>query len=284
MPESNSGTAPNQAVEAADGVRYTYRRFGTARPGALPLVFLQHFRGNLDNWDPALIDPLAAGREVILVDYAGVGGSTGTPATTVAETAAGVTAFLDALGVGRYDLFGFSLGGFVAQELALTVPHRVRRLVLAGTAPEGGRDFHHWTGAVAQAARRDEPTGEDLLTLFFGPSEANRARGGEFLGRIFARATDRDAPTDLATRDAQTAAISAWGVPDRSRLERLAALTHPVFVAGGALDVMTPVSNTHLLGGHLPNAHVFVDPDGGHGFLFERPAAFAAETEAFLSA
>ncbi|MFE4626039.1 alpha/beta fold hydrolase [Streptomyces mirabilis] len=277
-------TAPNLTAEGANGVRYTYRRFGTARPGSVPLIFLQHFRGNLDNWDPALVDPIAAHREVILLDNEGVGGSTGTVPTTVREMALGAMAFLDALGLNAYDLLGFSLGGCVAQEIALIRPHQVRRIVLAGTAPEGGRGFHHWTGDVAEAAMRDEPGAEDLLTLFFERSKTSQSKGTEFLQRIFTRQKDRDQPTDLATRDAQLAAISTWGIPDAARLGRLSVITHPVLVANGVRDVMTPTSNTHLLGGHLPNARVVIYPDAGHGFLFQYPAEFAIEVTSFLDA
>ncbi|MDX3853638.1 alpha/beta hydrolase [Streptomyces sp. AK02-01A] len=275
-------TATNQTAEGANGVRYAYRRFGTPRPGNVPVVFLQHFRGNLDNWDPALIDPIAEQREVILVDNAGVGGTTGTVPGTVREMALDALAFIDALGLTSYDLFGFSLGGFVAQEIALVRPHQVRRIVLAGTGPQGGRDFHLWTGEVLAAARRDEPAAEDLLTLFFQPTETSRAKGMEFVQRIFTRQQDRDIPTDHATRDAQHTAISAWGIPDDGRLVRLAAIQQPVLAANGDRDVMVPTENTHLLGEHLPNAKVVIYPDAGHGFLFQYPAEFAAEVNTFL--
>jgi pimeloyl-ACP methyl ester carboxylesterase len=156
-------TAPTQFARAADGVTYAYRRFGGASD--VPLLMLQHFRGNLDNWDPAFIDALAAEREVILVDYAGVSSSTGLPAHTVAETARQVIAFADAIGLTRMDLLGFSLGGFVAQDVALTRPALVRRLVLAGTGPQGAPGTHGWRQDFADHARADNPGGEDLLHL-----------------------------------------------------------------------------------------------------------------------
>ena len=141
-------TAATQVVEAA-GVEFAYRRFG--RPADLPLVMLQHFRGNLDNWDPALTDALAGEREVILVDYAGVGSSTGEPSSTIAESARQLIAFIAALGLARVDLLGFSIGGFVAQEIALVRPTLVRRLVLAATGPEGAPGMHGWREDIAAA-------------------------------------------------------------------------------------------------------------------------------------
>jgi pimeloyl-ACP methyl ester carboxylesterase len=166
-------TAPTEFVEAA-GVKYAYRRFG--RPSAVPLVLLQHFRGNLDNWDPAFTDALADGREVILVDAPGVGASTGAPKHTVAETAQSILGFLDALGLRKIDLLGFSLGGFVAQDLALTRPWAIRRLVLVGTGPKGAPGMHGWRDDIQENSRHDEGSGEDLLYIFFAHTETSQAR------------------------------------------------------------------------------------------------------------
>jgi pimeloyl-ACP methyl ester carboxylesterase len=275
-------TAPNLSIDAADGIRYAYRRFGDATTDAVPLLFLQHFRGNLDNWDPDLVDAIAQQREVILVDYAGVGGSSGRPRTDVTAGAQDILAFTDALGLRRIDLLGFSLGGFVAQEVTLIRPQLVRRLVLAGTGPQGGADMHGFTPDVYALATPDEPTGDDLVSLFFSPSQHSTAKGWEFIQRIFTRQEDRDEPTDLRARDAELDAITKWGVPDPTRLNRLAAITQPVLAANGENDIMVPTKNTELLGKHLPNATVKIYPDSGHGFLFQYPAEFAAEVNTFL--
>jgi pimeloyl-ACP methyl ester carboxylesterase len=283
MPADSQITTPNQHVEAANGVTYRYRRFGTPSESGLPLVCLVHFRAILDNWDPLFVDTLAAEREVILVDLAGVGGSTGTTPNTVEEMAHDAFAFLDALHVTRYDLLGFSLGGFIAQEIALRRPWAVRRLVLAGTGPQGGSDMHLYTvGAIRDTAFGDEPKPENLLTLFFEKSGSSQAKGVEFLLRLGQRTTDRDAPSTLAVRDAQLTAISAWGVPDATRLQRLAAIQQPVLVANGDHDEMVPTKNTYLLAEHLPNARVSIYPDAGHGFLFQYPVEFGTEVNAFL--
>ena len=166
---------------------FAYRRFG--RPAELPLVMLQHFRGNLDNWDPALTDALAAEREVILVDYPGVGSSTGEPSSTIAETARQMIAFVDALGLDRVDLLGFSIGGFVAQEIALVRPTLVRRLVLAATGPKGAPGMHGWRDDIAAAAR-GESKPENLLYIMFAHTETSQAKGREFLGRFMERQED----------------------------------------------------------------------------------------------
>jgi len=274
--------APNLRIEAANGVNYAYRRFGNAQSPALPLVCFIHYRANLDNWDPALVDAIAAQRDVILVDNVGVGGSSGRTPLTITEMAHGAMAFVDALKIARCDLFGFSLGGFIAQEYALIRPHQVRRLVLAGTGPQGGQDMHLYAPDVLDIALADKIDGEGLLDIFFEKSASSRAKGVAFLRRLQARHTDRDTPVSLATRDAHLAAISTWGIPDPAKLSRLAAIRQPTLVANGDNDIMVPTVNTHLLARHLPNARLSIYPDAGHAFLFQYPEQFAAEVNAFL--
>jgi pimeloyl-ACP methyl ester carboxylesterase len=276
-------TAENLSLEVGD-VAFAYRRFGNERTDALPLVMLQHFRGNLDNWDPALVDRLAQDREVILLDNRGVGGSTGVVPEDVTTMARDALAFIDALGLKEVDLLGFSLGGHVGQELVLLRPRLVRRVVLAGTAPQGGPDLHRWSEDVYALATPDQPTAEHLLGLFFTGSEESRAKGMESIGRLYQREVDRDEPTDLATRDAQLAAITAWGIPDESKLNRLAGITQPTLVANGDNDTMMHTHNSHLLAEHLPNAQLQIYPDAGHGFLNQYPEQFANEVHAFLEA
>ena len=276
-------TAENLSVEVGD-VSFAYRRFGDAQTGAPPLVMLQHFRGNLDSWDPALVDRLAQDREVVLVDNRGVGGSTGVVPEDVTAMARDALAFIDALGLEQIDLLGFSLGGYVAQELVLLRPRVVRCLVLAGTAPQGGPDLHRWSEDVYALATPDQPIAEDLLGLFFSSSEQSQAKGLESLGRLYQREVDRDEPTDLATRDAQLAAITAWGIPDESKLNRLAGITQPTLVANGDNDTMMHTQNSHLLAERLPSAQLRIYPDAGHGFLNQYPELFADDVHAFLDA
>jgi len=276
-------TVENLSLEVGD-VSFVYRRFGNARAAAPALVMLQHFRGNLDDWDPALVDRLAEDREVILVNNRGVGGSTGAVPENVTAMARDALAFIDAVGLKEIDLLGFSLGGFVAQELVLLRPRLVRRLVLAGTAPQGGPDLHRWSEDVYALATPDQPTAENLLALFFSGSEQSRAKGMEAIGRLYQREVDRDEPTDLATRDAQLAAITAWGIPDDSKLNRLAGITQPTLVANGDNDTMMHTQNSHLLVERLPDARLRIYPDAGHGFLDQYPDLFADDVNAFLEA
>lgn len=277
-----AGTAPNLRVKATNGVTYQYRRFGHPGAGSVPLVFFQHFRGNLDAWDPKLIDTIAAKREVILVDNVGVGGSTGTTASTVQQMALDAIDFIDALKLPRYDVFGFSLGGEVAQEVALRRPWQVRRVVLAGTGPQGGVDQRASDPNILQRTLKDNPGPEDYLFLFFKNTATSQAAGKEFLQRLGQRTTDHDAPTSLATRDRQLTAWSEWGIPDKSKLVRLKALFQPVLVADGESDMLMPAENSRLLAKHLPNAQLHIYPDAGHGFLYQYAIKFGTEVNTFL--
>src|SRR5262249_48334248 len=221
-----AASAENRSVEIA-GATLVYRRLGRSRGDAPPLLCLQHFRGNLDNWDPALVDGLAGDREVILLATRGGGASTGRVPDNVEDMARDVLRFVDALGLREIDVLGFSLGGYIAQELALVRPRLLRRIVLAGTAPRGAPRIHRWSDDVYALATPDVPNPDGFLRLFFSGSQESRAKGLAYFQRISARSADRDAATDLATRDAQLEAITRWGIPDPSQLARLGALTHP---------------------------------------------------------
>jgi pimeloyl-ACP methyl ester carboxylesterase len=272
-------TAETRFVDAG-GVRLAYRRFGS--PGAAPLVMLQHFRGNLDNWDPALTDALATQREVILVDYPGVGASSGEFGPSIADAARSMIAFATALDLTDVDLLGFSIGGFVAQEIALLRPALMRRLVLAATGPKGGPVMHGWVDDIAEAARVDESTTESLLHIFFAPTDTSRAKGAAFLGRFMARSEDRDPPATLAARDAQYDAIVEWGIPDHGALQRLTAIDCPTLIIQGDDDRMIPTPLSHLMAGLIPDAQIRIYPDSAHAFLFQEPERVAADVKAFL--
>ena len=271
--------AETRFVEAA-GIDFAYRRFG--RPAELPLVMLQHYRGNLDNWDPALTDALAAEREVILVDYPGVGSSTGEPSHTIASSARQIIAFADALCLAEVDLLGFSIGGFVAQEIALVRPAVVRRLVLAATGPKGASGVHGWRDDIAAAAR-GESKPDNPPYIMFAHTEASQAKGMEFLTRFSQRQEGRDAPTSDAVRDAQYDAIVEWGCPNHAALQRLTGIKSPTLVIQGDGDLMIPTKLSHLLAGLIPDARIRIYPDAAHGFLFQYPTEVAAEVNAFLA-
>ena len=279
MTETYSGLT-SKLVSAANGVDYAYRESGA---GTVPLVLLQHFRGSLDSWDPALIDALASTRRVVTFDNAGVGGSSGTTPDTVAQMGRDAIAFLTAAGFGEVDLLGFSIGSFVAQEIALTRPGLVRRLILASSAPQGAAGMHGWAADVIGAVGQPETGPEDYLGVFFTRSAASRQAGQEALHRMYARTQDRDKATTWETRLAQYDAVCDWGIPNHGMLARLSALRLPVLVAGGDSDPMILPHYSYLLAGLIPHARVKIYPDSAHGFLFQHHAEFAADVGAFLT-
>jgi pimeloyl-ACP methyl ester carboxylesterase len=270
---------PNKLISAEGGVDYAYRDAGQ---GELPLILLQHFRGNLDNWDPALVDHLAAARRVVAFDNAGVGGSTGETPHTIEQMAADAITFISAMQFSRVDLLGFSIGSFVAQEIALVRPDLIRRVILASSAPKGADGIHGWAPEVIGAVGTPETSPDEYLEVFFASSPASRKAGQEALGRMYARTEDRDAATSWAVREAQYDAVCSWGIPDHGALQRLAGMEHPVFVANGDGDPMIPPRYSHLIAGLLPHAAVKIYPDAAHGFLFQHHAEFAADATEFL--
>ncbi len=270
---------PNKLASAVKGIDYAYRDAGE---GPVPLVLLQHFRGNLDNWDPALVDALASTRRVVAFDNAGVGGSTGTTPHVIEQMAHDAIAFLAAMEFGQADILGFSIGSFVAQEIVLIRPDLVRRLILASSAPRGAAGMHGWAPEVIGAVGRPETNPEGYLEVFFARSPSSRQAGRDVLRRIYARTEDRDKPTTWATREAQYDAVCAWGIPDHSLLQRLSGLSQPVFVANGDSDPMILPHYSYLIAGLIPQATVKIYPDSAHGFLFQHHAEFATDVEAFL--
>jgi pimeloyl-ACP methyl ester carboxylesterase len=270
---------PNLNVKTNTGLSLAYRDSGG---DGLPIVFFQHFRGNLDNWDPALVDELAKSRRVIAFDYEGVGGSEGTVASTMAQTAAGALAFLDALNLERIDLLGFSIGSFVAQEIALTRPAVANRVVLASSAPKGAPDMHGWAADVIGAVGTPQTSPEEYISVFFATSEASRKAGHEALARMYARQKDRDVSTNWDCRVAQYDAVCEWGMPNHSLLERVEAIQAPVFVANGDSDPMILPRYSYLLAGLLPDAKLKIYPDAAHGFLFQHHKEFASDVIEFL--
>jgi pimeloyl-ACP methyl ester carboxylesterase len=273
-------TAPNLFVES-EGYRYAYRRFGVQ--GSTPIVFLQHFRGTMDNWDPSVIDVIAKSHDVILFDNAGVGGSSGAVENTIAGSARHVVAFARALGLESIDVFGFSMGGFIAQQLAHDHPSLVRRLIFVGTGPEGGERID-WrsTGEVASHVAVDSPGPDDLMFVFFAHSETSQKAAREFVQRLGARTADADGPSTLEVRDAQTAAIAAWGASNGGDYSRLHKITQPSLVVNGIYDIVVPAVNSWILASNLPNALLVIYPDAGHGSLYQYADSFNDHVLRFL--
>src|SRR5262245_47115338 len=273
--------ASTRRVTAGNAIEYAYRDLGASE---VPLVLLQHFRGNLDNWDPALVDALAMERRVVTFDNVGVGATSGRTPSTIEAMAHDAIAFLEALEVRRVDLLGFSIGSFVAQEIALIRPDLLRRVVLASSAPQGAAGMHGWAPEVIDAVGQPETRPEGYISVFFAPSTTSREAGGQAAGRIFGgRTSNRDEPTAWQTRQAQYDAACGWGIPNHSLLQRVAAIELPVFVANGDSDPMILPRYSYLLAGLLPDARLTIYPDSAHGFLFQHNAQFAADVHAFLN-
>jgi pimeloyl-ACP methyl ester carboxylesterase len=273
------GSAPNQLIRAGNGIDYAHREIGSS---TVPLVLLQHFRGNLENWDSQLVDALAAQRRVIAFDNAGVGATTGTTPDTIEQMARDAIAFIATLNAPHVDILGFSIGSFVAQEIALIRPDVVRRLVLASAAPRGGAGMHGWAPEVINAVGQPQPDPNGYLDVFFTSSAASRQAGQETLGRIYGRTSDVDEPTTWATRQAQYDAVCDWGIPNHAALQRVSAIGHPVFIANGDSDPMILPHFSYLLAGLIPQASVKIYADAAHGFLFQHASEFAADVTEFL--
>jgi pimeloyl-ACP methyl ester carboxylesterase len=270
---------PNKMV-TANGIDFAYRDMGEGR---VPLVLLQHFRGNLDGWDPALLDGLATSRRVVTFDNVGVGATTGITPSSVEQMAHDALSFLSALGVDQVDVLGFSIGSFVAQEMALIRPDTVRRLILASSAPRGGSGMHGWAPEVIGAVGQRETSPEGFLKVFYTESDSSRRAGEESLQRMLARTVDRDQPTTWQTRMAQYDAVCEWGVANHSLLQRLSSIRAPVLVVNGDSDPMILPHYSYLLAGLIPRATLKIYPDSAHGFLFQHHKSFAADVETFLT-
>src|SRR5580700_8534858 len=275
-------TAPTQYIEA-NGIRFAYRRFG--KPTSVPLVFNQHYTGTMDHWDPAVTDGFAKDREVILFNNAGVSSSSGEVPPTFADMGANAVAFFKALGVAKVDVLGFSIGGFVAQEITLAAPDLVRRLVLVGTGPRSGEGMDGGTpeGNRIFGATYDPP--DDLwLSVFFTPSAASQAAGREFLKRFRLRSMDRDPEVTDKVAHAQRAANGKWSARRQRPYDYLKAIQQPTLVVNGSTDVIIYTVNSFILQQQLPNAELIIYPDSAHGSHHQYPQLFVRDVSTFLSA
>jgi len=247
-------TAPTQYVEA-NGIRFAYRRFG--KPEGVPLVMNIHFTGTMDHWDPAVTDGLAQGREVILFNNAGIATSTGSVPESIEEMAANAAAFVDALGLAQVDVLGFSMGGLIAQALAIARPALVRRLVLVGTGPRSGEAMSTLTPEAQEifSASYDHPD-HLWLGVHFTPSEASQAAGRAFLERFRLRKENRDPEAGEAVAGAQLAALAKWGAPREQPYAYLDAIRQPTLVVNGDDDVIIYSINSWILQQNIPNAQL----------------------------
>nr|WP_229219015.1 alpha/beta hydrolase [Rugamonas brunnea] len=270
---------PTQMISAA-GTQFAYRELGKQN-GGTPVVLLNHLAAVLDNWDPRVVDGIAAKHHVIVFDNRGVGASGGTTPRTMEEMADDAIAFIQAMGFEQVDLLGFSMGGMVSQEIVLKNPGLVRKLILAGTGPAGGVGI----GTVAGVANVDILRG--LVTfqdpkqfLFFTRSPDGIAAGEAFLARLKERAQDRDKDIAVSAYLAQLAALKAWG--DKAPAD-LSVVKQPVLVANGDQDRMVPTVNSRDLAQRLPNSTLVIYPDAGHGGIFQYATQFVPEALDFLA-
>jgi pimeloyl-ACP methyl ester carboxylesterase len=271
-------TVPTRFVEA-DDLRFAYRRWG--KPGGFPLVFMNYFSANLDDWDPLVTDGFAADHDVILFDNAGVASSEGETPNTVSQMMRHAVAFCDALGLNEFSVVGFSLGGMIAQQMALDHPNRVKRMILLGTGPRGGEGM---TFTELSADERADPD-QFLLAAFFSPTDASQAAGRAFLKRLAARTHDRDLPVSARTAEAQLRAIRDWGrVPSSNRYATLQNIKQPAFIVHGNKDIVVRPINGFILAARLPDAQLVMYPDSNHGAHYQHAELFLKHAKLFLSA
>ncbi|POX58396.1 alpha/beta hydrolase [Streptomyces sp. Ru62] len=270
--------AETRYVEGPEGERFAYRRFG--RPGGRPLVMHMRFRGTLDHWDPAFLEPLAAEREVIVFDNRGINLSTGNAPASIEDMVEGSLAFIHALGLTDIDVLGWSMGGIVAQGVALAAPGIVRHLVVAGSSAGGVPDMPPPSDRTRQTMAKPVNAPEDFLYLFFPETEEATAAGRASLQRLEHRLKDSGAVVGPEAVRGQLGAIGSF----KGYWHRQEELTLPVLVANGAHDVMIHAYATYAMSQKLPHAKVILYSDAGHGFLFQHPDDFAHEINRFLSA
>ena len=272
-----SRTAPTLTINVG-GTPFAYRELGPST--GVPLVFLHHFTAVLDDWDPRVIDGIAAKRHVIMFDNRGVGGSGGSVPHTIDEMAADAVAFIRALGLDHVDLLGFSLGGGVAQVIALEHPELVRRVILAGTGPRGGGGIEKMPLIAGSAYTKAALTLRDPRHfLFFNRNAAGKRAASEYMARLKERTEDRDKRISMQARVAQLKAIREAGLGTPHDLSKI---TQPVFVANGDNDVMVASSHSADLARRIPNSKLTIYPDSGHGGVFQYHRDFVPAVLEFL--
>ncbi|MET9631582.1 alpha/beta hydrolase [Lentzea sp. NPDC006480] len=269
--------APTKTIDIG-GATFAYRELGPQT--GVPVVFLTHLTAVLDNWDPRVVDGIAAKHRVITFDNRGVGASTGSTPSTIQAMAKDAVAFIRALGLEQVDLLGFSMGGMIAQVIAADEPQLVRRMIIAGTGPAGGEGIRNVTRISHLDTVRALLTLQDPKQFLFFTRTANGRRAGkEFLARLKERRTDRDKSISLRSYGAQLRAIHRWGLEEPADLS---GIRQPVLVANGESDRMVPSSNSADLARRLPDARLTLYPDAGHGGIFQFHAEFVAEALEFL--
>ena len=269
--------APTRTVTAG-GVTYAYRELGPQ--GGIPVVFFVHLAATLDNWDPRIIDPIAQQHHVIAFDNRGVGASTGTVPDTIESMADDAYTFITALGLTTVDVFSFSLGGMVAQALVLKHPDLVRKLILTGTGPAGGKDIDKVAGTTYYDTLRAALTRKDPKEfLFFNRDDIGKRAAHEFVERLKERTQDRDAKISIKAFQTQLKAIKRWG---RSTPADLSRITQPTLIANGDHDRMVPSVLSEDMHRRIAGSQLIIYPESGHGGIFQYHKEFSSAAIEFL--
>jgi len=269
--------APARTITAG-GTTYAYRELGPK--GGIPVIFFVHLAANLDNWDPRIVDPVARGHHVITFDNRGVGGSSGQVRDSVEAMADDAFTFIKALGFEKIDIFAFSLGGFVAQALVVRHPDLVRKLILTGTGPAGGKDIDKVAGVTYLDILRATLTGSDPKEfLFFNRNASGKPAARAFVNRLKERTANRDVPVTIKTLQTQLKAIKKWG---RSAPQDLSKITQPTLIANGDNDRMVPSPLSADMHRRIKGSELIIYPDSGHGGIFQFHEKFAPVAVQFL--
>ena len=272
-------TVPTQFI-SANGVNFAYREYGQQN-GGTPIIFLNHLAAVLDNWDPRIVDGIAAKHHVIVFDNRGVGASTGEPAQSIEQMADDAISFIQAKGFKKVDLFGFSMGGMISQEIVLKQPQLIRKMILSGTGPAGGTGIStvgrisNWDLVRGMVTRQDPK-----VYLFFTRTDNGKAAAKEFVQRINERTENRDKEITISAYRSQLKALKKWG---NKTPADLSVVQQPVLIANGDHDRMVPTVNTYDLAKRLPNSTLIIYPDAGHGGVFQFHQDFVKQSLAFLA-
>lgn len=270
-------TATTRFIEVG-GIKYAYRVFG--KETGIPLVFLHHFTATIDDWDPQVTNGLAQHFKVVLLDNKGIGASGGQTPDNIKAMSDDATAVIKALGFMKVNLLGFSMGGFVAQQIALDTPELINKLILAGTSLKGGEGLSNLPNLMTEAfATAPE---DPRLFLFYSKTPESIALGRQSLARVKKRKENRVPATGMPSIQAQMMSILGWGAADKNVYNELSQIKQPALVVNGNNDIMLPTINSYNLFQHLPNAKLSLYPDSGHGAIYQYPDRFVKEATDFL--
>lgn len=274
----NYATVPTQFVEA-NGIKFAYRSYG--KEGEIPVIYLNHLAANLDNCDPRIMDAIAAQRHIISFDYRGVGATTGEQGTSIPDMAKDAIVFIHALGYKQVDIVAFSMGGFITQELLLVEPALVRKAILAGTGPRGGKGISDVVDLTYKEIKKGKETSRDAkFYLFFTQNKVGKKAAVDFLKRLKERTENRDTIVGLSVLEKQLKAIETWG---HEQPADLSVFKLPVFIANGDNDRMVPTPNSYDMAKRFPNAEIVIYPNSGHGGIFQYHKEFLKKAIPFLT-